>query len=102
MENPKSETAYINKYQKLGYTSNYRAKEAILIDVETKKEYHPKDITVDEEFRFEGASNPSDMSILYVITTNDNSKGTVLANYSPANVSDLAAFFAEIPKANFK
>jgi hypothetical protein len=44
-------------------------------------------------------SNPSDMSILYVIETKNGSKGTVLAGYGPSNDSRMAEFFTEIPKS---
>lgn len=72
-----------------------------MVDVETKKEYTHKEIFIEKEFRFEGMSNPDDMSILYILKTKDESKGTVLANYSPSASSEMAEFFAAIPKENF-
>tara|TARA_R110002012_G_scaffold263456_1_gene446269 strand:+ start:101503 stop:101817 length:315 start_codon:yes stop_codon:yes gene_type:complete len=102
MENAKSEKAYIEKYQNLGYTANYRVIDSHLIDLQTKKKYAPKEVYIEEEFRFEGMSNPADMSILYIVHTKDKSKGTVLANYSPASDTALAEFFAAIPKENYK
>tara|TARA_R110000796_G_scaffold37722_4_gene95235 strand:- start:136148 stop:136462 length:315 start_codon:yes stop_codon:yes gene_type:complete len=101
MEYAKSEGSYINKYQKLGYTANYQLKNDTLVDMETKKSYSPNKIYITKEFRFEGMSNPSDMSILYIIETKDGSKGTVLANYSPSSDIELAEFFSKIPKENF-
>lgn len=100
MEQTKSEKDYIQKYQNLGYTSNYQVIDSLLVDVESKKEYAPTEVFIEEEFRFEGISNPGDMSILYVITTKDDNKGTVLANYSPANVTATSEFFREIPNKN--
>jgi len=47
-------------------------------------------------------SNPSDMSILYIIETKDGNKGTVLANYSPSSATEIAEFFNAIPKENNK
>jgi hypothetical protein len=47
-------------------------------------------------------SNPSDMTILYVVETKNHTKGTVLANYSPASSTALAEFFKKIPKENYK
>jgi len=32
-------------------------------------------------FRFEGRSNPDDNAILYVIETNDGTKGTLIQNH---------------------
>lgn len=96
----KSEKFYINQYQQKGYTSDYQIKNNNLIDLKSKNEYTPNAVFIVAEHRFEGMSNPSDMSILYVIETNNNSKGTVLVPYGPANVTSLAEFFTKVPKEN--
>lgn len=102
MENThtKNEKGYIAEYQDKGYTSNYRIQDNRLTDVKTKQSYTAEDIHIVAEHRFEGMSNPSDMSILYVIEIADGSKGTVLANYSPASDTAMAEFFNEVPKEN--
>lgn len=99
-KNLKSEKDYIEQYQEKGYRTNYRIIDHKLVDLDSKKENKPSDIYIVAEHRFEGMSNPSDMSILYVIKTKDGSKGTVLANYSPASDTALGEFFNEIPKQN--
>ncbi|QXP51351.1 hypothetical protein [Cellulophaga sp. HaHa_2_1] len=102
MEYAKSEKEYIKEYQEQGYIHNFRAQDNSLINLETKKSYTPKNIFIKKEFRFEGMSNPSDMSILYIIETKDGVKGTVLANYSPSSDTEMAEFFKDIPKENFE
>lgn len=94
----RSEIDYIKQYQQKGYTSDYQINNENLIDLETKNEYTPNDIFIVATHRFEGMSNPSDMSILYVIETNNASKGTVLVPYGSAKVTPLAEFFAKVPK----
>lgn len=42
---------------------------------------NPDDFTIVEFFRFEGMSNPSDTSILYVIESCDGLKGTLVSSY---------------------
>jgi hypothetical protein len=71
-----------------------------LVDASSKIDYSPREVFIVAEHRFEGISNPSDMSILYVIETQEGSKGTVLANYSPASTTSMAEFFNSIPKDN--
>tara|TARA_R110002049_G_scaffold70687_1_gene182557 strand:+ start:83295 stop:83621 length:327 start_codon:yes stop_codon:yes gene_type:complete len=93
----KSERDYIEAYQKKGYDCEFRMVKGSLIELKTKRTYRPKDINIVAEHRFEGMSNPSDMSILYIIETNDHSKGNVLAGYGPSNNSELTEFFAKIP-----
>ena len=95
----KSEKYYIKQYQQKGYVTDYQMINENLIDLKSKKEYKPEDIFIVAEHRFEGMSNPSDMSILYVIEAKNNSRGTVLVPYGAATTS-LAEFFAMIPKEN--
>lgn len=99
-ENLKSEKDYIKMYQDKGYTGNFMMVNHKLVATETKTEYYPMDIMVVAEHRFEGMSNPSDMSILYAIETKEGHKGTVLANYSPSSDTSTAGFFKAIPKEN--
>ena len=99
-KNLNSEKDYIKEYQEKGYDANYRMAENVLQNTNTKNKYKPADVLIVAEHRFEGISNPSDMSILYVIETNDGGKGTVLANYSPASDTAMGEFFNEIPKKN--
>src|SRR5262245_61748026 len=45
------------------------------------KKYNPEDLTIVETYRFEGESNPEDMSIIYVIEANDGVVGYSLDVY---------------------
>lgn len=97
----KNEKEYMDKYQQKGYTTNYRFVDNRLIDTTTNKEYFADDIFIVTQYRFEGMSNPSDMSILYIIKTKDKSKGTMLIGYGPTGNIELAEFFNSIPEKNF-
>lgn len=101
MEYAKNEREYIEKYKAQGYSDSYRVQQDVLINLDSKKEYNANDITVVAEHRFEGMSNPSDMSILYVIEANNETKGTVLANYSPSSDTSVLEFFNSIPEENY-
>ncbi|WP_308992332.1 hypothetical protein QLS71_000945 [Mariniflexile litorale] len=102
MENEfaKHEKDYIKIYQEKGYTSNFHYKEDRLINSETKNEYTPTDIYIVAEHRYEGMSDPSDMSILYIIKTSKEEKGTLLLGYGPSADLELAEFFKKIPETN--
>lgn len=45
------------------------------------KFYQPDDLTIIKTYRFEGESNPSDSSILYLIEANDGLRGYSLDAY---------------------
>jgi hypothetical protein len=96
----KSEKDYIKYYEEEGYSGSYRASGSKLVDVTSKKEYLPEDIRIVAEHRFEGKSNPSDMSILYVVVIKDGTKGTALVNYSPSSDTSMAELFSGIPGKN--
>ncbi len=100
-EYAKHEINFIVQYQKKGYTTNYRFSEGKLMDSETNKAYNPNEIFVVAEHRYEGMSDPSDMSILYIIETQDKLKGTFLLGYGPTADLEIADFFKQIPKENY-
>jgi hypothetical protein len=93
----KNEKEYIREYEKRGYSSNFYYREGKLINSDTKKAYRPEQMYVVAEHRYEGMSNPSDMSILYVLETEKEEKGTFLAGYGPNADPDTAEFFKAIP-----
>ncbi|WP_027136666.1 hypothetical protein [Gaetbulibacter saemankumensis] len=96
----KHEKDYIKIYKEKGYVSSFHMEKGKLVNNKTKKEYTPEDIYIVAENRYEGMSNPSDMSILYVIETNKNEKGTFLMGYGPTADLDTANFFGNITKKN--
>jgi hypothetical protein len=97
----KHETDYIKKYQNEGYMCNFLFSDGCLIDSETKYAYQPDEIFIVAHHRYEGMSDPDDMSILYVIETKDQKKGTHLIGYGPTADLEEAEFFKDIPKANY-
>jgi len=102
MENEfaKHEKDYIKVYQEKGYTANFRFEDGSLIASGSKKSYKPEDIYIVADHRYEGMSNPSDMSILYVIETKSEEKGTYLLGYGPNANLDATEFFKAVPKEN--
>jgi len=71
----------LNKMLQQGYDKNFKALDEGLQCLETSKTYLAKDLVVVNFYRFEGISDPSDNSILYVIETNDGLKGTLVDAY---------------------
>jgi hypothetical protein len=100
-EYSKNETDYIKKYQDEGYTSNFLFQDGTFLDSETKNSYQPEEIFIVAHHRYEGMSDPDDMSILYIIETKDEKKGTHLIGYGPTADLEEAEFFKDIPKKNY-
>ena len=101
-EYAKHEMDYIKSYENLGYTDSYRFINNQLRSTKTDTNYTPKEITIVKEHRYEGMSNPSDMSLLYVIETADGGKGTLLTGYGPSANTELYEFLDKIPEKNIK
>jgi hypothetical protein len=71
----------ITDYQKKGYTVDFNLSEHHLESKSIKQQWNPEELTVVKFYRFEGDSNPSDNSILYVIETKDGKKGLLVDTY---------------------
>lgn len=96
----KHELEYIRRYEAVGFKDQYRIVDDALENLNSKKRYAPNEVMILREHRYEGMSNPSDMSILYVVETLDGSKGTLLASYG-ANADNLInEFMNTIPATN--
>lgn len=96
----KHEIDLIRQYEEKGYNHSYHFRNDKLVDNETGISYIPKEIYIVADHRYEGMSNPSDLSILYVLETQDGSKGTILMGYGPSANLELSEFFKDIPESN--
>lgn len=81
----------VERLKEEGYTEDFRAEEGRLVATGTGEEFAPSEFRVDDIYRFEGATDPSDMSILFVMTTRDESvKGTWSTAFGAAMGRDAA------------
>lgn len=86
----------LNKVVSEGYSENFKVTEEGLLSLETEKLYHPDEIQIVNFFRFEGASDPSDSAILYVMETIDGAKGTLTDAYGMYADPDIDKFIKEV------
>jgi hypothetical protein len=64
-----------------GYTEDFKITGEGLEAQNKHNNYPPDQVHIVNLFRFEGRSNPDDNAILYVIETNDGTKGTLIQNH---------------------
>jgi|SRR5690606_39852212 len=62
----------------------------------SKTTYQPRDLRITNEFRFEGITDPSDMSILYAIQAKDGTKGTLVNAYGTYADDELEEFLKSV------
>ena len=79
-----------------GYTEQFRVEKDKLVGISSKKKYKAKDVKAVNFYRFEGITDPDDMSILYAIETCDGSKGTLTDAYGRYSDGDTGAFMKEV------
>jgi hypothetical protein len=69
-----------NDLMKRGYTENLSLEGDTVDDKEKKIKMTADDFEIDEFYRFEGASNPDDMSIIYAVNSSKYQLKGVLVN----------------------
>jgi hypothetical protein len=85
---------------KKGFTHNFHVSEQGLS--EKKGVYfEPADVKLIEFHRFEGITNPSDMSILYAVETNSGLKGTVVDSYGADGSEEISKFMNNVEQKQF-
>lgn len=86
----------IKELEEKGYTDEYKIEKKQLLSLSNNKKYKPKDVKAVNFFRFEGISNPDDMSILYAIETCDGSKGILIDAYGTYADDSISEFIKTV------
>jgi hypothetical protein len=64
----------MNQLKKKGFIEEFEIKDGGFITRSGEK-FQPEDLTITKVYRFEGISDPDDMSVLYAIETSSGKKG---------------------------
>ena len=67
--------------QQRGYTFDFNLLENCIECKSINQNFHPQQFNVVEVHRFEGMTNPDDSSVLFLIETEDGTKGTLVDAY---------------------
>ena len=92
----KSLATCLNKMISDGYTEDFKVSERGLESAHKERNYKPEQVQVVNFFRFEGESDPDDNAILYVIETNDGTKGTLVDAYGIYTDSRVGKFMKDV------
>jgi hypothetical protein len=85
-----------NRLNKEGFTSDFKVTDGRLCVMGAERTYAPEEVQIVDFYRFEGQSDPDDMSILYAITTNDGVKGTISNSYGTYADSKVDEFLKQV------
>ena len=87
----------LKKLETQGYNDQFKVEKKMLQSLtDAKKKYKAKDVKAANFYRFEGISDPDDMSILYAIETCDGRKGTLIDAYGHYSDDDTGAFMQDV------
>src|SRR6476660_6300114 len=95
-EDMRTMASCVNKLVLDGYVESFKVTDKGLFSQEKNKHYKPEEVRIINFFRFEGASDPADNSILYAIETNDGAKGTLTDAYGPYGDLEVNKFIREV------
>lgn len=92
----------LRELEKEGFNDQFKYLNERLQASGSKQFYGASDLEIVKEFRFEGESNPSDMSILYAIKASDGTLGTLVDAYGTYADDELEQFLRAVPDNNTK
>jgi hypothetical protein len=64
---------------------------------DTKESFKPEDVIIEKTVRYEGDSNPDDMSIIYAIATITGTMGILIDAYGTYANPKISEFIREVP-----
>lgn len=86
----------MNTLKSKGFTKDFQVTSTGLKAMDGEKCYSPEQVHIVDFFRFEGDSDPADMSILYAIETSDGTKGTLSDAFGPYAARKVSEFFEQV------
>jgi hypothetical protein len=79
-----------------GYTCDFHMREDDFVCADTNEVFQPEDLTIVQTYRFEGESDPGDMSILYAIEAANGDKGQCVDAYGTNASRRLGEFIKRV------
>lgn len=87
----------IEELRERGYKSDFKLREDGMESLESGKKYKPDDMKIVEYYRFEGMTNPSDMSALFAVDCHEGEeKGLIVTSYGIYADINLISFLDKV------
>lgn len=85
-----------NRMKEEGYKEDFQVTSKGLTTFNNDKTYKPEQVRIVNFYRFEGESDPGDNTILYVIETDDGTKGTLVDGYGAYADENVSKFIVDV------
>ena len=92
----KTMTDAMQDLKRRGFTANFEFVNNSFRTIDDGKSFSPDQLTIVEHYRFEGVSDPDDLSVLYALEATDGTRGTVADAFGPYANPDLGAFLKTV------
>lgn len=86
----------IEELKKRGFTANFEFLDHTFRDVSSGRTFKADELTIVEHYRFEGVSDPDDMSVVYAIESDDGRKGIVADAFGLYANASLGEFLEKV------
>ena len=80
-----------------GFTANFEFVRKEFRDVTTGKIFKAGELAIVEHHRFEGASDPDDMSVIYAVESRGGTRGIVVDAFGTYAGPELGSFLSKVP-----
>lgn len=89
-------TEAVRELKKRGFTANFVFLDQAFRDVKTGRTFKAEDLAIVEYYRFEGVSDPDDMSIVYAIESADGTHGIIADAFGVYANPQLGSFLNNV------
>lgn len=86
----------MEELRKKGFTANFEMVNHKFIEVESGRTFTPDQLAIVDHRRFEGVSDPDDMSVLYAIESTEGAKGIVVDAFGTYGNPELGEFLERV------
>jgi hypothetical protein len=90
-------THVVDELIRRGYQEHFRVVDGRLQAIGTGQRFEPKDIVIRGYYRFEGVSDPDDMSIVYAIETSSGVRGFLVDAFGVYSDPAIGAALQHVP-----
>ena len=91
-----SEIDAIRDLRQRGYGVDFEFHDGVLYETASGRRFRPDELAIVEHHRFEGASDPEDMSVVYAIESDDGVRGVVVDAFGAYADPGIAAFLEKV------
>lgn len=90
-------TETIEKFRSKQYINDFYIEDTLLKCKDTNEKFTSDEVTIDRTGRYEGDTNPDDMSVIYAITANSGTKGIIIDAFGTYSNPKISEFIRNVP-----